>query len=295
MNAQVPVKIKSQRSDSQNAPGEVRIAYPYFHEKRTKNAAGALFLKKDGTPNPRFSGAFMFPKLSKDPFQCANYLFLWGLAVEAARKMWPHNVDAQGHWVWPEGAQYAVQDGDVSFKSKPKPGVMPKTPEQIAAANSWRIGYWIIEAENFLDPGPQIGKVINGVVAALPARVINGVAQYKGGDFGIPNIHAYAYQNETFGVNFGFDGFCFTREGEPIGNTTGPKPVDQMFAGVAAMVPATAPGGAPMPPLPPVSSPPIAPTAPSATAGPAPMPTASAAPPRPVSVGGPPPLPPIPR
>ena len=47
MNA--PAFPKSQRSASANSPSETRVAYPYFHEKRTKNAAGILFTKKDGT------------------------------------------------------------------------------------------------------------------------------------------------------------------------------------------------------------------------------------------------------
>lgn len=297
----IVAKIKSQRSESANSPREVRVAYPYFHEKRTKNAAGVPFTKKDGTPNPRFSGAVMFPKMAADAAQCPNYAFLWGLAVEAARKMWPQNVDQSGNWTWPAGAQLAIQDGDIPYKAKPKPGVIPKTPEQINADNAWRRGYWLIEPENFLDPGPQIGKVINGVETKLPAKVVNGVAQYKSGDWGVINIHAYAYQNETFGVNYGFDGFCFTREGDAIGSS-GPKPVEQMFAGVAGMVAPPGPpvlptsAGAPVSSAPAYSAPPpVAPVAPAppmaAPLAPAPMPTMT----YPSSVAPPPGLPQLPR
>jgi hypothetical protein len=288
MNA-IVAKIKSQRSESVNTPREVRAAYIYFHEKRTKNAAGVPFVygadhPKAGQPNPRYSGAVMFPKMAADAAQCPNYGFLWGLACEAARKMWPQSVDAAGQWTWPVGASLPIQDGDVPYVAKPKPGVTPKTPEQIAAANAWRRGYWLIEPENFLDPGPQIAKVINGVATPLPAQNINGVAQYKSGDWGVPNLHAYAYQNKTFGIGFGFDGFCFTREGEAIGST-GPRPVEQMFAGVAGM---TGPAPqAPSAPLPPATH--AAPPSPPAAAAPSPplppglppLPPAPPAPPRP--------------
>lgn len=310
MNAPVVIaKKKSERSTPTNSPTEIRVAYPYFHEKRAKNAAGVPFTRKsDGAPNPRYSATFMFPKLNADPYQCANYMFLWGLAVEAARKMWPQNVDAQGQWVWPQGAQYAVKDGDVPFQSKPKPGQPLPSAEEIAKKNAWRRGYWIVEAENFLDPGPRIAKVLNGTEAELPTKVINGVAMYKGGDFGIVNIHAYAYENETFGVNFGFDGFCFTREGDAIGSS-GPRSVGQMFGGVAGMVPQStpvAPGAAPLPgngsahPHPPMP-PPATPVAPPAPPSPAsqqyaappapPMAPAAGMPPLPGAPAGLPPLP----
>lgn len=260
MNAPV-TKIKNQRSESQNSPNEVRVAYPFFHEKRTKNAAGVLFMKKDGTPNPRYSGTLMFPKLSQDPQQCPNYQFLWGLAQEAARKMWPQNVDQSGQWVWPQGAQLDIKDGDVPFATKPKPGQPMPSPEEVARKNAWRRGYWIVEVEQFFDPGPRICKVVNGQVVELPAKVINGVPQYKSGDWGIPNIHAYAYQNETFGVNFGFEGFLFTREGELIGNS-GPRTAQQMFGGVA-LPPGAGMGAAPQVPQQPQQyAPPMPPSAP---------------------------------
>lgn len=292
MNA--PVKVKPQRSEPQNTPREVRAAYVYFHEKRTKNAAGVLFVygpdhPKAGQPNPRYSATIMFPKLSADPSQCANYAWLWALAVEAARKMWPANVNASGAWVWPDGAQYPVKDGDVPYVSKPQPGVVAKTPEQLAIANAWRKGYWIVEAENYLDPGPRIAKISNGVMTELPARIVNGMPLYKSGDWGFPNMHAYAYQNKTFGIGFGFDGFCFTREGEAIGGS-GQKSADQMFSGVV-------PQQAGVPPVPtaasaaPVTAPPV--TAPYATAT-APMPMASAPPLAPSSIAPPPGLPALP-
>lgn len=311
MNA-ISTKVKSQRSVSTNCPREIRVAYCYFHEKRETNAAGVPFVygadhPKAGQPNPRYSGSFMFPKLAADAAQCPNYLFLWGLAVEAAKKMWPQNVDATGNWVWPAGAQLAINDGDIPYKKKLQPGQPAQSAEDIALKNAWRRGYWIVEAENFLDPGPRIAKVIGATEADLPSKTMNGVVQYKSGDFGVPNIHAYAYQNKTFGVNFGFDGFCFTREGDLIGKSSGPRSAAEMFGGVAGTV---APGGAPSAPLPTVTAPPSAPTAPPGTApsatAMAPMPTASAgaaSPPMPPGMPSPsiapappgPPLPAFPR
>jgi hypothetical protein len=264
MNAPVVIKKRNERSAPQNSPSEIRQAYPYFHVKRTH--------------------------------QCANYLFLWGLACEAARKMWPQNVDQNGQWVWPAGAQFDVKDGDVPFQSKPKPGQPLPDPVEVAKKNEWRKGYWIVEAENFLpDTKIAVAKIVNGQVVDIVAQSINGVEQYKSGDWGIPNLHAYAFENETFGCNFGFDGFLFTREGERIGNNAGPKSAAQMFGSVAGTVAnsnmpgATAaqqvmPNGAVMaPPAAPVA-PPAAPPAPSA-------PVYAAAPPPPPGMAGLPPIP----
>lgn len=297
MNAPVAVKKPNQRSASQNSPGEVRAAYPYFHEKRTKNSAGKPFLKKDGSPNPRNSATFMFPKTNADPYQCTNYMFLWGLAVEAAQKMWPQNVGPDGKWVWPQGAQFAVKDGDVPIVPKAKPGQPVPSADEIAKKNAWRKGHWIVEAENFLEQGPRIAKVVNGQVADLPAKIINGVPQYKSGDYGFVNVHAYAYENETFGVNFGFDGFLFAREGELIGSS-GPKSAAQMFGNVAGMAASLAPAmpagpapGAPGMPGPQsvAPMPPAAPAAPAAPMAPPAGPTLAPPPP------GMPTLPPLPQ
>lgn len=274
-------KVKSQRSESKNSP-ECRIAFPFFHEKRTKNAAG-LPLKT----SPRYDGTFMFPKLSADAASCPNYKFLSDLCMEAAGKMWP----GAG---WPAGGIWPIKDGDVPYVSKPKPGVAPLTPEQIAEKNKWRKGYWIIEATNYLDPGPRIAIVQNGVPVEIPAKIVNGVAQYKSGDWGIAHLHFYAYQNEQWGVNAGFEGVLFTRQDEAIGSS-GPRSAAQMFGTVAATVPSAAaptPGAvapqaptAPQPPaLPAAAAPPVAPTMPPP--GMAPMPQ--------VGAPGMPAMPPIP-
>jgi hypothetical protein len=315
MNAPVAVVTKkSQRSAPTNSPTEIRVAYPYFHEKRVKNSAGVLFMnKKTGEPNPRYSVTLMFPKLAANAAECANYMFLYGLAVEAARKMWPQSVDQSGQWIWPAGAQYAVKDGDVPFVSKPKPGVPQPSAEEIAKKNAWRRGYWIVEAENFLDT-VQIAKVINSVETKLPTKTINGIVQYKSGDWGVVNIHAFCYENDTFGASFGFDGFCFTREGEAIGQS-GPRSVESMFGGVAGMVPK---GQAPMPPgvpqgtgvplqqhIPdmrgisstPYAAPPMPPVAPAAPPMPPAPPAAPPLPPGPpthYAPPAPPPMPPLP-
>lgn len=308
-------KIKSQHSVSQNGP-ECRVAYPFFHKRREKNAKG-LPLKG----GPRFDATFMFPKLAADAASCPNYAFLWALAVEAAKKMWPASVDAAGNWVWPNGALYPVKDGDQPITPKFVPGQPTPSPEELAKKYAWRKGYWVFEASHMLDPGPKIAKVVNGQLLELPAQTVNGMQMYKGGDFGIPNIHAYAYQNEQFGVNFGFDGFCFTREGDAIGSG-GPRSAAQMFGGLApggmAPAPAMAPPVQPGPPqaamapqqyAPQAAPPPsvamtvttaqtgYAPApvaAPPAMPSPAPQQVAYAPPAVPAMPAGAPPLPPMP-
>ncbi len=288
MNAPV-IKKKNQRSESVNTP-EVRIAHMYLHEKRTKNAAQQPLAK------PRHDAVLLLPKLTNDAATCPNYKFLSDLCMEAAGKMWP----GAG---WPAGGIWPIKDGDVPYIAKPKPGVTPKTPEQIAAANAWRVGQWVFEATNFLDTGPRVAVLRNGVPEEIPAKSIHGVAQYKSGDYGIAHISSYAYENEQFGCNFSLEGVLFTRPGEAIGNS-GPRSAAQMFGSVAGTVappstampgPGAAPGLAPapstappQPPAPP-AAPSLAPAAPSA-------PPAPPAPPAPVMApaAGAPGLPPFP-
>lgn len=236
------VKHKSQRSDSKLTP-EVRIAFPFVHEKRTKRANGELL------KTPRHDAVVLFPKLHSDPTQCPNYKFLAAHCMEAAGKAWP----GAG---WPQGGKWPIQDGDVPYVAKPKPGVTPKTPEQIAASNAWRKGNWIVEVSHNLDPGPRVAVLQNGQAVEIPAKIVAGVPMYKSGDYGFVSIHAYTYQNETFGANFGFEGVMFTRAGEAIGSA-GPRTAEQMFGEVATMAapPAgyapAAPSAPPAPPAPP--------------------------------------------
>lgn len=262
MNAPV-VKKPSQRSQSMNTP-EVRIAFPYLHKKRTQNAA------KQPLKTPRFDATLLFPKVTNDATTCPNYKFISDLCMEAAGKMWP----GVG---WPTGGLWPIKDGDIPYVAKPKPGVPPKTPEQIAAANAWRVGHWVVEVTNFLDVGPKVVVMrTNGQGEEIPAEVINGVQQYKSGDFGIVHVCAYAYENDQWGTNLSLEGVCFTRPGDPIGSS-GPRSASQMFGSVAGMVtPAAtaAPGAAPAP-GPQTYAPPAPPAPPS------PAPQQYAAPPAP--------------
>lgn len=273
MNA--PVKVKSQRSESKNSP-ECRIAFPYLHEKRTKRA--------DGQPlkAPRYDAVFLLPKLTNDAATCPNYKFLSDLLMEAAGKMWP------GHG-WPQGAIWPIKDGDQPYVAKPKPGVTPKTPEQIAEANKWRAGHWAFEATHNLDPGPRVAIVQNGQAVEIPAKVVNGVALYKSGDYGIVHLHAYTYQNEQFGANLGFEGVLFTRPGEAIGSS-GPRSAEQMFGQVAGTVP-TPPPNAGASPAPGQAPPPPPTVAPQYAPNPPGTPPGAVAPP----VAPLPPMPPGPR
>lgn len=293
-------KHKSQRSETALI-GEVRIAFPFHHEKRTKSAGGAPLDK------PRHDAVILVPKLNPDPTLCGNYAKLAGLCMEAATKAWGS---------FPQGGKWPIQDGDVPHVSKPKPGVVPLTPEQAAAKNAWRKGNWVIEVSTNLEPGPRVCVMANGVAQEIPAKIIAGVQQYKSGDYGYVSLNAYTFHNQTFGVNFGYEGVLYTRPGEAIGSS-GPRSASQMFGGVAGTVTAPmptvgagpassapAPGYAPPPaapmpqmqgyappppaaPMPPqVQAPPMAPAAPQYS--PPPMPPAA-----PVAAGTPglPPLP----
>lgn len=265
------VKHKSQRSETALI-GEARIAFPFHHEKRTKSAGGKPLDK------PRHDAVVLMPKLA-DAANCSNYAKLAALALEAARKAWPASVDAAGNWMWPQGGKWPIQDGDIPHASKPKPGVPAKTPEQIAASNAWRKGSWIIEVSTNLDPGPRVCVLQNGVASEIPAKVIGGVQLYKSGDYGYVSLNAYSFQNETWGINYGYEGVLYSRPGEAIGSS-GPRSADQMFGSVAGMASPTAPvmpgAGPPMPPTY-AAAPPTAPAAPPAPPAP-PMPPGAMAP-----------------
>lgn len=209
-------KHKSQRSETKLI-GEARIAFPFFHEKRTKSAGGAPLDK------PRHDGIVLVPKLNADPAQCANYNALAALCMEACTKAWGS---------FPQGGKWPIQDGDVPHVSKPKPGVVPLTPEQQAAKNAWRKGSWVIEVSTNLDPGPRVCVLQNGVAVEIPAKVVAGQQLYKSGDYGYVSLNAYTFHNQTFGCNFGFEGVLFTRPGEAIGSS-GPRSATQMFGSVA--------------------------------------------------------------
>lgn len=216
-------KHKSSRSESVNTM-EVRLAYPFLHEKRAKRANGTPM------PTPRFDAVLVVPKLNPDPAQCANYRFFSDLAVKAATGAWGS---------FPPGGHWPIQDGDAPPKPKaPIPGQAPVAPKEYP----WRKGSWIIEVTNYLDVGPTVAVMQNGQAVQIPAKVVNGKAMYKSGDYGIVHISAYTFQNEKFGVNFGFEGVLFTREGEAIGSS-GPKSASQMFGGVAPVT--TQPVGPP--------------------------------------------------
>lgn len=260
-------KHKSQRSDSKLTT-EVRIAFPYFHEKRTKRANGKAL------DRPRHDAVVLVPKLNPDPAKCANYAMLAAHCMEAAAKAWP----GVG---WPQGGRWPIQDGDVPYKAKaatPGQPVKPVDPN----AYAWRRGNWVIEISYNLEPGPRVALLQNGQAVEIPAKTINGQMLYKSGDYGIVSLHAYTYANETFGANFGFEGVMFTRPGEAIGSS-GPRSAEQMFGDVAGKVapPALAPPASGAPPVAPAAPPqmpaPPAPLAPPAAAPPA-APAAVAAP-----------------
>lgn len=291
-------KHKSQRSVSRligqyldaagkpaGAPIECQLAHTYLHTKRTKSAAG------DPVEKPHFAVAVKVPKLSNDATKCSNYAALAAHCMEAATKAWGS---------WPQGGKWPIQDGDIPYEQKLKPGQTPLTKEQIAERNKWRTGHWIIEATNYLDEGPRVAVVQNGVEVEIKSQTVGGVQFYKSGDYGYVFAGAWTFHNKTFGVNFGLDGVCFTRPGERIG--AGPKSVQSMFGGVGASVsagmataaqppgpPAGAVAGAPAgsAPMPP-GAPNVAPPSPPAPPAVPSVPIAAVAPPAPPVPPGPP-------
>lgn len=272
------------------APIECQTAYPYVHVKRTKSAAG------DPIDKPHFAITAKVPKLTNDATTCPNYGALAAHCMEAATKAWGS---------WPQGGKWPIQDGDIPYPQKLKPGQTPLTAEQIAERNKWRTGHWIIECTNYLDEGPRVAIVQNGVEMPILSRTVGGQELYKSGDFGYVFGGAYTFHNKTFGVNFSLEGVCYTRACKPeekIGGG-GQKSVQSMFGGVGVSVGAgmataqppgppaagPAPGTAPMPPgvAAPVA-PPAPPVAPPVAAAPPAPPAPPLAPVAPVPPGLPP-------
>lgn len=245
------------------APTESRFAYPFLHVKRTKSAAG------DPVEKPHFVVTVMVPKLNPDATKCPNYIALAAHCMESANKAWGS---------WPAGGKWPISDGDIPYPQKLKPGQTPLTAEQIAERNKWRVGHWLIEATSYIDEGPRVAVVQNGIEQEIKAQSVGGNQLYKSGDYGYIFLGCYSFHNKTFGVNFSLEGVCFTRPGEKIGNS-GPKSVSSMFGGVGATVGAgmataqppgpPAIGTAPMPPTQ-VAAAPVAPAAPPPVLAPMP-------------------------
>lgn len=272
-------KHDTKRSETQLF-GEVRIAYPVHQGEKKTKTPGGIVLK-----TPRYDATLLVPKLGPAE-TCPNYKRLSDMAMEAAVKAWGG---------WPDSGKWPIDDGDIPYKQKPKPGEKVLTPEEIAKKNEWRVGSWVIEVTNYTDQGPKVSVLTNGTMQDIPAQDVNGQRLYKSGDWGYVSMNSYTFQRETWGVNFSYEGVAYTRQGDLIGG--GPKSTAQMFAGIPTTsgpgmgAPAPAPSAAPrppggpgvamppaaapapgLPPLPPVAAPPLAPAAPSAP----PLPTGGA-------------------
>lgn len=244
---------KAKRSDTE-LTGEWRWAYPYVHRQSDKRPNG----KPRKSPVWIITG--MAPKLNADPAQCPNYQLLQRICMQAVQRepAWGGTFPAGGHW--------PIQDGDVPYKPKaPTPGQPMTAPDPNAGA--WRRGYWIFEASTSLQPGPKVCVMRNGVAEEIPAETINGKQMYKSGDWGFGSIHSYTFWNEKFGVNFGFEGILWTKEGEQIG-ASGAKSAQSMFGSVATVAPAGAAPGPAMSTAPQQYAPPAAPAAPAAPVAP---------------------------
>jgi len=269
-------KHKSQRSVSRllgqsldasgkvvGAPIEVQFAFPFLHVKRTISAGGMA------VKTPHYSISVKVPKLNADATLCPNYGALAAHCMEAANKAWKS---------WPQGGKWPIGDGDIPYTKKLQPGEVALTAEQIAERNAWRVGHWVIEPTSYLDNGPRVAVIQNGVEQEIKAQTVGGQELYKSGDYGYVFLGAWSFHNETFGVNFGLEGVCFTRPGDKIGNS-GAKSVQSMFGGLGAsvgpgMVQAAPlptgpvlPSSAPMPPGAAAAAPPAPPAAPATPPG----------------------------
>lgn len=269
-----------------------RIAYPWFDQMRTKQASGSPM------QTPRFDATVCAPKLHTDPYQCKNFMTLHNLATEAAAKAWPQNP-------WPiAGGVCKIEDGDKPFIFKTQPGQQPRIYNPAEYAH--RAGHWTFEISSG-SFRPSVAVAFDGTAMDVPCQTMNGKTFYKSGDYATIRINAFTYQNETFGVKFGFDMIVFTREGEPIGSS-GPKSAASMYAALAGPAAQPQPVAAvtqPYPPQQPAHAPLYAPLspplAPAALGYPAAAP--AYAPPGPVAPPVPPPypvparagLPPFPR
>lgn len=263
---------KSTRSDPGLTP-ESRLIYLYLlGDQRTKDADGKQL------DTPRWELTALVPKLHSDPMQCPNYQMLAKHCMDAVIPQWGS---------FPAGGKWPVADGDVPITPRaPPPGTGAKQfdPEKYA----YRRGHWVIQCSNVLNPGPRVCIMQNGQAIEIPARIVAGKTLYKSGDYGFVSLMAYTFLNKTFGVNFGFEGVLFSREGEAIGGQGGPRAAAAMFGGIAPVVAAgTAPslpipgqpgyasptvpaGYAPQNPVPPQQAPAPPPPPPVAPAAPGP-------------------------
>jgi hypothetical protein len=245
----------------------IRGAYFYVHERRSKDASGAL-IPED---KQKFEFVGLIPKLNADPAQCANYKFFSDLAMTAVQG---------GFGTWPAGGNWPIKDGD-----------------QKAAKYPWQKGNWVINfSTNF---PPKVAIMQNGVPTEIPARRIGTNDLYKSGDYCVISTYAFSYDKVACGVKFDLEGILFVAPGEVIG--TAARSVDEMFgASPQGREPAPGPGPVAAPPAPGAPAAPTYAPPPSAVASPPPSPAPTApvyaapAPQYAAPAGGPPMPPPAP-
>lgn len=270
-------KHKATRSEPTLTP-ECRIAYPFIHERRTKDGTGKLL------DFPRHDATVLVPKLNADPAQCANYQMLAKHCMDAC-------VAQPGWGGFPQGGHWPIKDGDAPPTARaPAPGQAPKAAKDYP----WRKGHWVIEIGSGSEIGPRVCVMQAGQAVEIPARTVAGKVMYKSGDYCHVSLHAYTFHNKTWGVKFGFEGVLFTRPGEAIGGGGGPREASAMFGGIAPVasgpVPLGPPGVAPTAAAPTPQS--YAPPVPAAPAAPVPGYAPPAPPMAPAAQPYAPPLPP---
>lgn len=215
---------KTSRSAEFTTP-VLRIAYPYVHEKRTKDAD-----KKDiPVEKQKHELVGLVPKLHTDPLQCPNYKLFADIAMQAIAGC----TDFGGQF--PAGGQWPIKDGDQKRDKYP-----------------WQAGHWVVKFSSMFPV--RVALLQGGQPVEIPAKRMPGQMNdaYKSGDYGIVSGQAFTYDEKSKGVKFGFSGVLWVGAGEAIGQVQ--RTAAQMFAGVGnvalppgAQAIGAVPNGAPQP------------------------------------------------
>jgi hypothetical protein len=242
---------------------EVRFVYPYLGKKRDRD-----WQNKPIDPKEQwYEVQILIPKASHDlttpPFVGPRSL------VPKVWEAWCALPGVNGQWK--QGARWPILDCDIV--NPPTGGGRPET-EPYAKDNPWARGNWRINASTKYPV-----TVVGPDNAHLTRDVYENLVGFKGGDYGLVSVHAFAYATGTSGVSFGLEGVKKLRDGDAIG--AGQRTPEQMFGGAPA--PAAAPPipqgyGAPAPAYAPQApqpnftpqSPAMPPSAPPAYGQPAP-------------------------
>ena len=231
-------KQKTARTDffvpmANGQPVEMRLAWPHFPNKRTKDYDG-----KDLAPADQYYDCTLFiPKTATSPWECRNYMAiatpLLAIVKEQWPQGWPGQLVATGPCFWP------ITDCDLTTFLPVTPGTpMPRSVKadyldtKPWAANHWMISVWSNQLPRAAGPDNN----------DLPVGLDGTLLGLKSGDYVFASINGWTYVAGTGGVSLGFEGVKKVRDGDTIGGGAA-RSAAQMFAGT----PVAAAGYAPPP------------------------------------------------